>query len=403
MKKVLLLAALGVFLALATTRADTVILNSGKSVEGEIVEESADEVVVRQKSGVTTRISRDDIEKIFRTEDLEHEFEKRLKETAPEDAHALMQLAIWCDEHGLKEQQRTVLEKILKLNPDDAQAKRLLDILDGKLPESTHDAEEKPEGITFAPGSGGEKKRENAEESKRRKIWKDPPKKNGEKKGSSKVVPPFGGSSKGSGGTCPVNGTTVTMGGVSFNLIVPGSYSASKPNELMIVYSGVEGRQQMTQNLLQLKGRTGTGSYIFAVFDGRSSSASHGATVLDELRKKYNIDNDRTYLISESAGTRAGLQLGFDLRQSYFAAFWANDVICSGRPKKNAKELGFRPHGNSGPGGNFSAAKIIVSGMREAEYRLPKDAPYSGPGCGEHGAPQQFEAALKFFPGKSRK
>jgi hypothetical protein len=401
MKRIVSCTALAIFLMLVTAHADTIILNTGRSIEGEIVQETLDEVVVRQASGVVTRISRDDIEDIVRTKDLEKEYKAKLAEISDADTISLMQLAEWCRERGLKEQYRSLLERIIKAEPENADAKKQLDILNGKLPDNAETGNKEDTGITFAPGSGESGTDKQAGE--RRKIWKDDKKKNTEEKIQKiKVVPPFGGSSKGTGGTCPVNGSTMTVEGASYNLIVPGSYAPSKPNPLMIVYSGVEGRSQMTQNLLQLRGRTGTGTFIFAVLDGRHASASHGAAVIDELRKKYNIDNDRTYLLSESAGTRAGLQLGFNLRQSYFAAFWANDVTCSGKPGKNFKELGFKPHGNSGPGGNFPAAKAIVAGMRDAGYRLPPDAPYSGPGCGIHGDPRQFTATLKFFLGKSR-
>jgi hypothetical protein len=40
--------------------------------------------------------------------------------------------------------------------------------------------------------------------------------------------------------------------------------------------------------------------------------------------------------------------------------------------------------------------------MKAAGYRLPADAPYSGPGSTSHGSTQQFLAALAFFKGKSR-
>ena len=90
------------------------------------------------------------------------------------------------------------------------------------------------------------------------------------------------------------------------------------------------------------------------------------------------------------------------MRQSYFAAFWANDVNAHQLPSKSAEQLGFRPWGNAGPGGRFSAANTIVQGMRQANYRLPPAAPYSGPGADQHGAPQQFIAALAFFDGKKR-
>ncbi|MCX7703898.1 MAG: PKD domain-containing protein [Planctomycetota bacterium] len=219
------------------------------------------------------------------------------------------------------------------------------------------------------------------------------------------VEPPLGGSSGGSGGSYPLSGSTVNANGITCRLIVPNSYSPSTKNPLMIVYSGTEGGAQMTNNLLSLRSYvSGISGYIFAVLDGvtYNGNGAAGATVLDWVRSKYNIDNDRTYLLSESAGTSAGLKLGFDLRQSYFAAYWANDVNCSATPKKTATQLGFAPWGNAGPGGDYYDANIIVNGMKNAGYRLPADAPYSGPGSGTHGSPDQFIAALQFFPGKSR-
>jgi len=58
--------------------------------------------------------------------------------------------------------------------------------------------------------------------------------------------------------------------------------------------------------------------------------------------------------------------------------------------------------GDAGPGGAFSEASIIVTGMDGAGYRLPGDAPYSGPGANQHGSTDQFLAAVSFFAGKSR-
>jgi len=220
--------------------------------------------------------------------------------------------------------------------------------------------------------------------------------------GGGSVVPPLGGSSGGSGGQTGLGGSTVSAGGVSYNLIVPSSPPSPAP--FLIVYSGVEGRSTMTSNLIQMRQMiSGMSSFIIAVLDGRSASSSNGATVIDDVRSKYNVDNDKTYLLSESAGTASGLKLGFDLRQSYFAAYWANDVNCSYTPQKTSSQLGFAPHGNAGPGGDWPDANAIVNGMSAAGYRLPADAPYSGAGSGSHGDPNQFIAALGFFPGKSRK
>ncbi|TET35324.1 MAG: hypothetical protein E3J72_11400 [Planctomycetota bacterium] len=212
---------------------------------------------------------------------------------------------------------------------------------------------------------------------------------------------PFGSSSDGSGGSGSQNGAT-TPGGVTYNLIVPGSYSDGKPNEFLIVYSGTEGADVMTQNLQQTSFIIG--SFICAVLDGVTyrDNGQAGADVIDDVRSRYNIDNDRTCLLGESAGTGAALQLGFRIRQSYFAAYWANDVNCSDTPGKTASELGFEPWGNAGPGGDWPDANTIVDGMRNAGYRLPDDAPYSGPGCDVHGSQEQLLEAIKFFPGKNR-
>jgi hypothetical protein len=172
----------------------------------------------------------------------------------------------------------------------------------------------------------------------------------------------------------------------------------------MIVFSGTEGGQLMTQNLMGAGPSTGTSGYIRAVLDGvvYNGNGAAGATVLDDLRAKYDIDNDKTYLLGESAGTTAALQLGFSLRQSYFGAYWANDVNYNAKPSQTAAALGFAPWGQVGPGGDFGDANIIASAMKAAGYRMPSPAPYNGAGAGTHGDPNQFLAALQFFNGKTR-
>jgi len=216
------------------------------------------------------------------------------------------------------------------------------------------------------------------------------------------VVPPLGGSSGGSGGPTAPSGESTTASGVTFILMAPSSIR--HPARCMVVYSGTETDDVMAANLRNVAPMSNLQDVIFAVLDGvtyRGNGAA-GATVLDWLRSHYDIDNDRTFLLSESAGTTAGLQLGFHLRQSYFAAYWVNDVNASDSPQQNATQLGFAPWGNAGPGGDFTDANAIVSAMQSAGYRLPSDAPYSGSGAGTHGSADQFTAAMGFFDGKSR-
>jgi hypothetical protein len=222
----------------------------------------------------------------------------------------------------------------------------------------------------------------------------------GDGDGDGDLVPPAGQSSGGSGGGAAA-GTPTQANGISYYLIAPGS---AGPYPLLIVYSGVEGAGTMTQNLLMVQDFVGASNFVIAVLDGvtYNGNGDAGATVLDGVRQLYDIDNDRTYLLSESAGTTAGLELGLDLRQSYFAAYWANDVNASAGPSLNAAQLGFQPYGNAGPGGDFPDANAIVSAMMAADYRTPPPAPYDGPGSGSHGDPNQFIAAMQWFPGKTR-
>jgi len=214
--------------------------------------------------------------------------------------------------------------------------------------------------------------------------------------------PPSGESSGGSGGAAASGSVRVTStGGVTYRIIAPGT---TGPQQFMIVYSGTEGGQNMVNNILSVMDYCGIGDFIFAVIDGVDywEDGQAGAYVLDAVRAQYDVDNDRTFLLSESAGTRAGLQLGLDLRQSYFAAYWANDVNASGTPTLTASDLGFAPYGNAGPGGDFPDATAIVNGMIAAGYRCPAPAPYDGPGSGSHGSTEQFLAAFQWFAGKSR-
>jgi hypothetical protein len=219
--------------------------------------------------------------------------------------------------------------------------------------------------------------------------------------GGSMLDPPAGGSSGGSGGGAANGEVRMTGTGVTYRVIAPGG---GGPLPAMIVYSGTEGGATMTNNLLMVAGFTGNDGTVFAVLDGvmYNGNGQAGADVLDEIRTQYDIDNDRTYLLSESAGTSAGLELGLQLRQSYFAAYWANDVNTSLLPLLDAAALGFEPFGNAGPGGDFPDANAIVDGMDAAGYRTPEPSPYDGPGAGTHGATEQFLAALEWFPGKTR-
>ena len=214
--------------------------------------------------------------------------------------------------------------------------------------------------------------------------------------------PPLGETSGGSGGADAPRGTSLTTGRTSYGLIAPTGSASGSALPLLIVISGVEGGDAMLSNMAQVAPYFGLEDALIAVLDGTTARAADGAAVLDAVRADFDVDNDRTWLLSESAGTAAGLALAFDERPTWFAAYWANDVNAADTPAMTADELGFAPWGNAGPGGDLPDARTIVNGMSAAGWQLPSDAPYSADGGDTHGSTDQFLAAVEFFPDKQR-
>lgn len=167
-KKVLFFAAVSFVLMLLPMHADTIILDSGKAIKGEIIEETDETVLVKLASGVTTEINRDEIVEIKREEDLEKEYKKRLKKILPGDIVTMMDLADWCRRRGLKKHQRELLQRVLQLCPDDAEARKELDKLEGKLTGRAREEKSGSDGITFKPGQGLRKKKPARSHSKKK-------------------------------------------------------------------------------------------------------------------------------------------------------------------------------------------------------------------------------------------
>ena len=214
-------------------------------------------------------------------------------------------------------------------------------------------------------------------------------------------VPGFADSSHGTGGARPVNGTLLSLGGISYYLLAPPA-SGQGPLPLLVFICGVTGCAPMVATLDAAGGLPGLDRSVRVLFE-HTCAATQIASVMDDLRAHYDIDNDRTYLESESAGTITGIDLGFGLRQGWFAAYWLNDLVTSGAPAKTAAQIGFQPWGSAGPGGNVGAAQAVVAAMESAGYRLPTPKYYDGPGYDMHGSSQQGLASLMFFGGKSRR
>lgn len=168
--------ALGVLLVAGTLRADIIFLEDGRVVEGEVVKKTQDEITIKTASGVIMKLEPWEVTKVVKKEEVLKEYEKKKKELKPEDAQALYELALWCKKHALKEQFEKELRETLKLDPKHAEARKELDLIEGKV-----EVEKKQ------PAEAKEKDQNKEEKPEPKKIFKKK-----EEKSKEQAAHPFG-------------------------------------------------------------------------------------------------------------------------------------------------------------------------------------------------------------------
>ena len=124
---------LGLLLTAGALRADIIFLEDGRVVEGEVVKKTEEEVTIKTASGVTMKLEPWEVTKVVKKEEILKEYEKKKKELKPEDSQALYELALWCRKHALKEHYEKGLRETLKLDPKHAEARKELNLIEGKV------------------------------------------------------------------------------------------------------------------------------------------------------------------------------------------------------------------------------------------------------------------------------
>lgn len=114
----------GLLLIAAGVRADEVHLQSGSTIEGR-ASRDGDTVVVRVESGVI-RLPADSVQRIDKSEASDDIAQRRRAALAPRDIRGRLELAAYCREHDLRATERALLEEVIALEPNHAQARRLL-------------------------------------------------------------------------------------------------------------------------------------------------------------------------------------------------------------------------------------------------------------------------------------
>ncbi|MET0340357.1 MAG: hypothetical protein ABW252_05115 [Polyangiales bacterium] len=116
-------------LSAVSARADAVHLRSGRVIEGQVTADG-DKVVIATESGRIS-VPRGDVARIAQGEPPLVEAQRREAALTPHDRAGLLQLADFCREHGLGARERALLERLVALDPDHAEARRRLGYVRG--------------------------------------------------------------------------------------------------------------------------------------------------------------------------------------------------------------------------------------------------------------------------------
>jgi hypothetical protein len=119
----LLLAIAFLFALASPVRSDVVLTKDGRTLEGKIVEEGADALVIETPFG-RVPLSRGEVRSIERGPSPWEVYEARRANAAGAQDH--FDLAQWCAEKGLTKERRSSLEEAVRLDPDHAQARAAL-------------------------------------------------------------------------------------------------------------------------------------------------------------------------------------------------------------------------------------------------------------------------------------
>jgi hypothetical protein len=110
----------------ARTSADVVMLKNGGQIRGKLeTDEDAPTLIVRTLLGGTVSLDRSSVENIERRSLLIEEYESRARDVAG-TVEARWALAEWCKSNSLKEQREEQLQMLLDVDPDHADARRIL-------------------------------------------------------------------------------------------------------------------------------------------------------------------------------------------------------------------------------------------------------------------------------------
>ena len=133
---ILLVAGLAVVAAAQKLSADTIKLEGGRTIRGQILDEKStkDKLVIKLQVGnAEVTIDRNQIQEVIIEKSSAEQYTE-IKDQYEQTAEDQFKLALWCEEHKLPKQRKLHLDKTIELDPDHTKAREKLGYVkrDGK-------------------------------------------------------------------------------------------------------------------------------------------------------------------------------------------------------------------------------------------------------------------------------
>jgi predicted peptidase len=129
MRKLIVLVALLYFTA-SFGYGDTVYLDNGCKIHGDVVKETDESIVLRTYNGIEAEIGQDSIVKIERGkspfEQAWKEFQEQLDNLPPKDADGYYRLALFCKQWSFSREAQKLFQKVIEIDSDHAAARKKL-------------------------------------------------------------------------------------------------------------------------------------------------------------------------------------------------------------------------------------------------------------------------------------
>jgi hypothetical protein len=140
----------GLLLCAAQAQADRVHLSDGAVIEGKATRQG-DKVVVELESGAIS-IPADTVERIENSVSDVQRFEAEFARLAAGDVKARLQLANFCRDHGLRDHEREMLQQIIEIAPDHAEARARLGFVHTEAGWITREQQQRAQGLVQRDG-----------------------------------------------------------------------------------------------------------------------------------------------------------------------------------------------------------------------------------------------------------